>query len=185
MKEIIEDTIEVNGNELYQIPNHSRYYCNLEEGKIYDTKRETFLIANPNRNGYCYTSIANDQGEYKKYSVHTIIMMCYMGYNKPYWLDKKLEVHHINTIKSDNSIFNLSLIDRNAQYQCAITKKNIANRSNKRLKKEDVAELKRDWINWEGTKPEFCWHWSKKLRIEYRSIHNILVGHTYKSIEVE
>lgn len=111
-------------------------------------------------------------------------MMAFMHVPAPHWVNSGLEIHHIDNDKSNNSILNLQLFTREQQYECTITKKSIANRSSKRLKRDDVIEIKTDLINWEGTIPDFCRKWSELTGIEYRSIHNIVSGQTYKKVEV-
>lgn len=61
MDEVRKDLLKVDGVELYPIPNYSRYFVDLEEGKVYDTLKERYLVANPNVNGYCYSGMYSDK----------------------------------------------------------------------------------------------------------------------------
>lgn len=184
MEEVRKDLLKVEEVELYPIPNYNRYFVNLEEGKVYDTLRERYLVANPNANGYCYTGMYDDQGDYKPFSVHVIVMMAFLYVSEPIWVNSGLEIHHLDNDKSNQSILNLQLVTRAQQYECKITKKSIKNRSTKRLKRDDVIAIKEDLIDWEGSIPDFCRKWGELTGIEYRSIHNIVSGQTYKKVEV-
>lgn len=187
MKEVEKerlDTIKIDEVDLYPIRGYSSYFADLENGRIWSDKLERYLISNPDANGYCYTRIIGNNGDYNSVSIHSLIMVSYMGFDKSLWLVKKLAIHHIDNNKSNNSILNLSLTTRTKQYECSITKKSIAKRSTKRLKSDEVIAVKEDWINWDGSIPEFCRKWSELTGIEYRSIHNIVTGKTYKNVEV-
>src|SRR5699024_111053 len=179
-----DDLITVDGAELYPVPGHSNYYVDLEAGRIWNNKKEFWLRANPNSLGYCYATISSDFGESVRISVHNIIMMAYMGCDKSAWRAKGLEVHHIDNVTSNNSVLNLALVTRAQQYQCPKTKQTLANRSTKRLTKDDVIAIKTDFADWEGTRGAFYNKWASELGMHSRAIQDVVLGNSHKDVEV-
>ncbi|MBM7598491.1 hypothetical protein JOC34_000848 [Virgibacillus halotolerans] len=180
-----DDLIEVeDGLELYPIPGFSNYYCDLENGRVWNNKKQFWITANPNSLLYCYATIYDEFGEPVRISIHNLVMMARTGKDKSIWRKQGLEVHHIDNDTTNNSVFNLALTTREQQYQCPITKQTLANRSKKRLTKDDVIAIKTDWLEWEGTKGNFYNLWASKLEVHTRSIQNIIIGFSYKDVEV-
>ncbi|MBP1967997.1 hypothetical protein J2Z83_000089 [Virgibacillus natechei] len=181
-----DDLIIVDGQELYPIPNFSRYYVDLDEGRIWNNKSERWITANPNYLGYCYARVkADDEGKSKSISVHNLVMMAMTGKDKTMWRSQGLEVHHIDNDTKNNEATNLMLVSRSQQYQDPITKITLSNRSNKRLTKIDVIAIKTDWIEWEGRKGEFYSKWADELGMHTRGIQDVILGNTWKNVEVE
>lgn len=90
------------------IPFANKYFA-TRSGKIFSTKIGDFMSQADNGNGYKSVEILNDGAKkHKRYYVHRLIMLTF----NPIENFNKLEVNHINGIKSDNRLKNLCWVTK-------------------------------------------------------------------------
>jgi len=103
--------------ELHALPGFSKYLVDVDKGLIYSVRSERFLNpSTPNFKGYIYTTLTNDEGETIPMSVHSIIMSAYTQMDPSEWIERGLEIDHVDENKSNNRAYNLRLVTRQQQY---------------------------------------------------------------------
>jgi hypothetical protein len=81
-------------------------YVVHSNGDIYSLKRNRFLIKQKDKDGYEYIRLHKNGKQYRKL-IHRLVAECFIHTD-----DTKLEVNHINGIKSDNDYRNLEWCTR-------------------------------------------------------------------------
>ncbi|RYI25184.1 hypothetical protein EVU96_24780 [Bacillus infantis] len=176
MEKFREDTILVDDEELYPVPNHPGFYVNFELGKVFNTFSEKYLglgSMGSKRTGYVYVTMKNKNGEASSMSEHWAVYSAYTGIPKNVFINNGLTLHHVDGVKNNNSIFNLIPVRHKDQYKDEATKERLKNRSNKRLSESDKDTLEAAWeILDDPKRSEFVNEWSEKLDIHWRTIDN-------------
>jgi hypothetical protein len=171
MKEEIfrDDIITVDGKELYPIPGFPLYYANLDEGKIFSTKSEKYLVSNPNkRYGYCYVSLTDENGKRRPMGIHTAILSASLGIHRDILFANDITTHHIDNEKTNNAAWNLQPIRHKDQFKCEITRSKMG--THRRLSQFEVDAIKDAWFSCDCKKSDFCNEWSEKLGVTYSTI---------------
>ncbi|MBH0155996.1 hypothetical protein IHV10_06415 [Fictibacillus sp. 5RED26] len=182
--------VQVNGAKVLLTPipgAFSNYRCDVVNGRVYSLELGRFLISNPGKRfGYCKVRMKKDDGSWKVLGVHEVVMSSAMGVEVSWWRNQtpKLEVHHLDDakVKINNGIANLELTTR---------KKNMQQSSHKfgdtkRLGSDLALMIKLEFKKFDGKKSEFINGWLKLLNHEftYSSIENVVIGKTYKNLEM-
>ncbi|MBT2723063.1 HNH endonuclease [Bacillus sp. ISL-46] len=172
-----DDTILVDGKELYPIPEFSNYFCDLDEGRIFSTRTEKWLSTTPNRNGYVYVSLTNDYGENKPLGIHTAIVSAQLGIPSSVWKNssRNITVDHIDNCKWNNSAENLMLVPFQQQFKNPITKEKLKQRNKTRMTQAEKGTLLAAWESLENPKRnEFVNEWHEKLGFSHRTVDNFV-----------
>lgn len=77
-------------------------YAACSTGRIYSLRSGKYLREAATGSGYLSVTLAQD-GKRTNVLVHRVVAMAYLGYNE----DEKLQVNHVNGVKSDNHLYNL------------------------------------------------------------------------------
>ena len=121
------------------IPEFKDYSIN-EYGKVFNSKTQRWLKANPCTIGYMRISLTNDYGKRKSLSVHRTVATLYVkGKNE---IDN--EVNHIDGDKNNNHYSNLEWCDR--KYNMRHSRRVLKNKGNpkKTELREAVKLVKRE-----------------------------------------
>ena len=85
-----------------------------ETGNVFSIRKNKYLKQTINRNGYCKVTLQKDKYR-KMFSVHRLVAQAYL---KNY--SNKLQVNHINGIKTDNRVENLEMVTAKENMQKAV-----------------------------------------------------------------
>ena len=90
-----------------QHPIHKDYY-GTSEGDVISFKRKQpkFIKQSNHQKGYTQFRISQGRNNGLMYLTHRFVFECFFGLIE----DEQIQVHHINHIKTDNSIDNLMLV---------------------------------------------------------------------------
>lgn len=173
-----DDTIFIDGVELYPVPDHPGFYADIESGKIYNSHTNKILAEGSQgskRTGYVYISMKDSKGNNSPMSEHWAVFTAYMGVPKEFYINKGMTLHHITGDKSDNSYFNLMPVLHKHQYRDKDTKDRLKQRTNKRLTDADKDTLEAAWeLLDEPKRSDFVNEWSDKLDIHWRTLDNFV-----------
>jgi hypothetical protein len=163
-----------------EIPNFSRYLCDIKEGKIYRKPTETtkgkWLKPKPNHIGYVMTTLKNDQGEFIRVLVHEVVMSAAIEHPKSFWTTKNLEIDHKDRNKSNNDFDNLWLRTKKQNHE------NIENRKASRmLNKDEVNYIFEQFEKWNGRKVKFYYHMAKEIGCVWQTIQYTILGYSNSS----
>lgn len=178
MGEIYErdDTVFIEGIELYPIPDHPGFFADVEDGSVYNYKTGNWLgkdSKGSKRTGYVYVSLKNSKGEISPINMSWAIYTAYHGTTKDFFLDKGMTLHHISGNKADNSIFNLIPLMQKHQFKDPETIKRLKNRSSRRLTPSEKDTLEAAWeLEENPVRAKFVNEWSEKMDIHWRSMDN-------------
>lgn len=91
---------------MIDIKGYEGEYAITEDGKVWSHKHKKFLKTFVSNNGYLRVRL-HKNGKGKNYRVHRLVAEAYIPnpYNLP-------EVHHINSIRTDNRIENLAWVSK-------------------------------------------------------------------------
>lgn len=118
----------------------------FEDGRIWSYKSNKWLKPTPNKKGYYYIYLSDNEGKIKNYRLHRVIFEGVTGQPIPEGMD----VNHINEDKSDNRFENLNLMTRKENVNWATRNERIgeANTNNpKRSKLVAQYDKKENLIN--------------------------------------
>ncbi|WP_406621770.1 HNH endonuclease [Bacillus atrophaeus] len=179
------DTIMVDGEELYPVPGYPYNYANLEgKGRVYSTITQRYLSGKPNKRfGYCYVGLKNEKGEIESVGVHRAIWSAYTGYHHKSLSKSKLEIHHLDNDKTNNSPLNIAPVSKKINHSCPIT--NSKKGKGIRLKKEEVIFIRKMWniFKEDGVKfSDFCNMFAYDFKCCYSTIENLLKYKSFKNI---
>lgn len=87
------------------IKGYEGIYAITEDGQVWSYKRQIFMKPYK-QNGYLLVSLFKD-GNSKNYRIHRLVAGAYLPNPNNY-----PEVHHINSIKTDNRIENLAWVNK-------------------------------------------------------------------------
>lgn len=172
---------EVKANEtVKEIPNFSRYLCDIEKGRIYrkatNTRKGTWLKEiKPNAVGYCYTTLINNDNQYERISLQWLVLCAATEHKKEFFTSKSLEIDHRDRNKSNNHINNLHLVHKNQNHE------NIDNRKKRvRLTYDDIQFMREAFKKWEGKKIEFYKLMSEEFGCVWQTVQYNLLGYNNK-----
>lgn len=121
-----------------------------EDGRIWSYKSNKWMKPTPNKNGYFYIFLSDNNNNGKKYYLHRIIYEAIT--NQP--IPEGMQVNHINEDKSDNRFENLNLMTPkdNVNWGSRNEKIGETNTNNpKRSKQVEQYDLQGNLINvWES-----------------------------------
>jgi len=112
---------------------HGKWVDMKSPDVIFDTKSKT-------KKGYYRTNLKLENGKMKTYMIHRLIAKTFLGE-----IPDKMQVNHINGIKTDNSIYNLEIVTNQQNRDHARDNNLIANRKNGlgKINQEQVIEIKK------------------------------------------
>lgn len=101
------------GTNYKTLSNFTRYTI-YDNGKVFDSKLNTFISYQVSKDGYCKVTLRSDEGNRKTFSIHRLVALCFIEnpYNKP-------TVNHIDGNKLNNFVSNLEWATRSEQTQHA------------------------------------------------------------------
>lgn len=89
--------------ELRDIPGYEGLYQITTDGKVFSLRRKIYMKQQMDRDGYMCVNLYDQEGKLKKYFVHRLVAMTYIP--NP---EGKATVNHLNEIKNDNRVENLT-----------------------------------------------------------------------------
>ena len=81
-------------------------YIITNDGKVYNSQRNKYLVSVKNASGYMFVNLSDGQ-ERKSFSIHRLVALLFIENNNNY-----LEVNHIDFDKANNNVDNLEWISR-------------------------------------------------------------------------
>lgn len=161
-----------------EIPNFSRYLCDIKKGMIWrkPTEKSQGKWLNPKANdiGYKMTSIINDEGKIEHVYLHEIVMSAAIEFPKIWWKTKNLEIDHRDRVKWHNNFSNLQLVTKSKNHE------NIEGRKpHRRLTKDEVEYIRDDYKLWSGKKIPFYKEKSDELGCVWQTIQYLILGYNY------
>lgn len=81
-------------------------YIITNDGKVYNSQRNKYLVSVKNAGGYMFVSLSDGQ-ERKSFTIHRLVALLFIENNNNY-----LEVNHIDFDKANNNVDNLEWISR-------------------------------------------------------------------------
>lgn len=174
---IVEELLkDIDLDKLYDIPNYSRYAADLKNGRIYNKDKKNWCTGNSNFNGYSYVRVTSDEGNTKSIGVHVLILKAALeGFD---WSILGLEVDHRDFSRSNNSIYNLTLLPVAANRARRYMPKNT-----KRLDKGVIALLREEYKTLKhGEKMEWFRVKGLEYGVSHRCIQDNCLGYCNKGI---
>ena len=81
-------------------------YIITNDGKVYNSQRNKYLVSVKNASGYMFVNLSDGQ-QRKSFSIHRLVALLFIENNNNY-----LEVNHIDFDKANNNVDNLEWISR-------------------------------------------------------------------------
>jgi hypothetical protein len=81
-------------------------YIITNDGRVYNSQRNKYLVPAKNENGYMYLGLCGEETR-KSFSVHRLVALLFIENPNNY-----LEVNHIDFDKTNNNVDNLEWISR-------------------------------------------------------------------------
>ncbi|NCT23850.1 hypothetical protein GWR57_07295 [Bacillus subtilis subsp. subtilis] len=178
---MIKVSEKVDLSTLKVVPGHTKYFCDIEAGKVYSTVSNRWLNPKPNDIGYVMTALKTDAGKNNPYYMHEIVMMAACEVTKDFWREKNLEIDHIDMDKSNNSFANLKFTTRALQYDKRVKEK-MSQR--KLLTENEVKEIREAFTYWEDAKLAFCKQMASVYGCAFQTVQSIINNKTHK-VEAE
>jgi len=152
------------------IKNYENYLI-TENGLVFNTKLNKYLKIQTNRYGYKVVQLYKN-GIPKKFSIHRLIAIQYI--KNPY---NKLEVNHINGIKSDNRLENLEWVTKseNGLHSYKMGLSNISE-LNKKMVRAKVTKVVLDTEN--GIFYDSLINLCNELNLKYSKMRDMLSNRT-------
>ncbi|MGG3623849.1 hypothetical protein ABES25_09890 [Bacillus gobiensis] len=176
-----EDTIHVDGEELYPIPGFPMYYANLDEGKIYSLYSNKYLSNKPNKRfNYVYVGMKNEQGKWVHMGCHVAIWSAYSGRHYSTLKKAKLTLHHIDEDETNNQATNLMPLKLKDNQ--ALSRHN-RKKTYRVLTKEEVLQMRELWGFFGDYGVKFstmCNYISEEINVDYSTVERCLKGQSYR-----
>ena len=161
--------IDLNGEVWKQIPNFSLYQVS-NYGRVKIIKSNKIIRQNFSRE-YLIIGITNDKKVRKTVRVHRLVALTFKPNNNP-----KLEVNHINSVKSDNRVDNLEWTTHKSNCEKSFTSGNYS----VKLTPEIVVEIKK--LLQQGTIKQI--DIAKQFNISTATISEINTGKKWVQIKI-
>ena len=174
---------------LKPIPDFPNLYADLRNGLIWNERVNAFSKASkPNRYGYIYSSFTNKFGDIVPISIHSLIMSAHKEVKPEIWNSEGLEINHIDSDKTNNSIENLELLTAKENIKHYYENRTEAKREAKRLNEQQVQTIKfvATYLKVENKykQSNICHYYSNKFSVDYVTVFNVLTNRSFKNVEL-
>lgn len=175
-------------HECIGLISFKNYRVHCELGAVYSLLSNRWLLQGAkgvgDKSSYQLTKIKRDDGESVHAYLHEMVMAASLGVYIRSWRDEKLfgnklEIEHLDRNPKNNAIKNLVLLDRKSQYKPDVLK-DMSQRG--KLSKQLAIKIREDFNRFTGKKVEFYKAQAEKYGTCARSIQNICLGVSFKSV---
>lgn len=97
-------------------------YIIYEDGRIFSKAKNDFMEETLNEKGYVYNTYKLKDGSFHRFRRHRVIWTYFNGE-----IPNNMQIDHKNTIRKDNCLSNIHIVDGKGQYKNPITKQNLIN----------------------------------------------------------
>jgi len=164
--------------ECKTIPGYEDYQCDTNGG-VWSLKfgKRRKLKAHIKRDGYLAVGLYNNC-KLQKFNIHRLVMLSFVGASK-------LQVNHIDGVKSNNTLINLEYCTASENtrhaYRTGLTNKKGENNGRSKLTKKDVMEIKTELLNYvRGMSDDLA----RKYGVSYYTITSIKGGKRWAHIKI-
>ncbi|ADU30342.1 HNH endonuclease [Evansella cellulosilytica] len=191
-KEILDNTAP--------LPEFDQHYrVDLEKGRIYSLVTKRWLgekAQGIRKNEYKMTTLKRNDGYNIRMYVHEVVYSAGSQQTKSEWREKSfttdkdgklipfpLTVNHKNRNKHDNAYSNLILCPHKQQFTPDVIEDIVSKR--KRLTKDEVIMIRQEFLEWEGTKTDFCLMMKDIVGVSFNTIESIINYKSHKNVKLE
>jgi CRISPR/Cas system-associated endonuclease Cas1 len=187
----------IDGISLSPIPEFDNYGIDVTTGRIYSFISQRWLNQKGIRkNGYLMTTLKHNSGKSKGMYIHELVYSAYIQKPKSFWREENyimnddgeleqvpLTINHMDRNKKNNCYKNLEAKSHKDQFTEDVVKDISTNR--KRLSKDEVIQIKKEFAKWEGIKTDFCLMMAAKMGVVFNTIESIINGKSHKKVIFE
>lgn len=153
-------------------------YSITEDGRVFNTKRETFLSPSISKAGYMRVTLyINSKRNY--YSIHRLVAECYL-----HNLEFKKQVNHIDCNKLNNHYTNLEYCTNQENMNHAY-KNNLIPKTNgdingmSKLTIDQIPEIRNKY----KTIKTSCYKLAKEYNVSPKTIHRVVTNELWKHVK--
>ena len=164
--------------ECKTIPGYEDYQCDTNGG-VWSLKfgKRRKLKAHIKRDGYLAVGLYNNC-KLQKFNIHRLVMLSFVGASK-------LQVNHIDGVKSNNTLINLEYCTASENtrhaYRTGLTNKKGENNGRSKLTKKDVIEIKKALLKpYRGINKDLA----RKYNVQPSVICKIKKGRIWKHVKL-